>query len=69
MCMAQAQKKQFGCLSIVMFSQSQGDEPCEGDRPLRQSGIAQKRKYDCAMNACPACRQLGSERFGVTVKK
>lgn len=51
MYMAQAQKEQFGCLSIVMFSQSQEDQPYEGDRTLRQPVIAQKRKYDCSMNS------------------
>lgn len=51
MCVAQAQKENFGCLSIVMFSQNQRDEPYEGDRPLKQPVIAQKRKYDCSMSS------------------
>lgn len=51
MCVARAQKKQFGCLSIVMFSHNQGGETQKGDRPSRQSVIAPKRKYDCAVNA------------------
>lgn len=42
MYVARAQKKQFGCLSTIMFSQSQGVGPYEGGRPLRQSEISQK---------------------------
>lgn len=43
--MAWAQKKQFGCLSIVMFSQSRGGEPYEGDRSLTAGNCSKKEVW------------------------